>query len=72
MVVSGLIFLLESLFPLRYNLPCRWHKETKITKVADNILLFQRDNGGWPKNCDIEAILTDGQDKVIAVKQISK
>jgi len=73
LVVSGLIFLLESLFPWRYNHPCRWHKETEITKIADRILLFQRDNEGWPKNCDMQAFLTDGQkDKVIAVKHISK
>jgi len=55
-------FLLESLFPWRYNHPCRWHKETEITKIADSILLFQRDSGGWPKNCDMQAILTGGQE----------
>ncbi len=55
-------FSLESLFPWRYNHPCRWHKETESTEIADNILLFQRDNRGWPKNCDMQAILTDGQE----------
>ena len=55
MVNPGLIFLLESLFPWRYNHPYRWHKETKITKIADNFLLFQRDNGGRPKNCYMKA-----------------
>ncbi len=65
--------VLESLFPWRYNHPSRWHKETEIIKIADNILLFQRDNRGWPKNCDMQAILTDGQKgKAIAVKHISK
>ena len=37
------------------------YKPTEITKIADNILLFQKDNGGWPKNYDIFAILTDSQ-----------
>jgi len=37
------------------------YKETEITKIADNILLFQRDNGGWPKNYDMQAILTNEQ-----------
>ena len=35
--------------------------ETEITKIADNILLYQRDNGGWPKNYDMQAILTPAQ-----------
>lgn len=25
------------------------YKPTEITNIADNILLFQKDNGGWPK-----------------------
>lgn len=35
--------------------------ETEITKIADNILLYQRSNGGWPKNYDMQAILTKEQ-----------
>jgi len=37
------------------------YKETEITKIADNILLYQRNNGGWPKNYDMQAILTKEQ-----------
>ena len=37
------------------------YPETEITKIADNILLYQRNNGGWPKNCDMPAILTPEQ-----------
>lgn len=37
------------------------YKESEITKIADNIILFQRDNGGWPKNYDMQAILTTAQ-----------
>ena len=33
----------------------------EITKIADNILLFQKNNGGWPKNYDMMAVLTDEQ-----------
>lgn len=36
-------------------------KATEITKIADNILLFQKNNGGWPKNYDMLAILTNDQ-----------
>ncbi len=34
---------------------------TDVTAIADNILLYQKDNGGWPKNYDMEAILTPEQ-----------
>jgi PelA/Pel-15E family pectate lyase len=37
------------------------YKETEITRIADNILVFQRNNGGWPKNYDMQAILTKEQ-----------
>lgn len=45
------------------------YKETEISKIADNILLFQKTNGGWPKNYDFFAILTQAQkDSVLASK----
>jgi PelA/Pel-15E family pectate lyase len=37
------------------------YKEEEILSIADNILLFQRNNGGWPKNYDVQAILTSKQ-----------
>lgn len=37
------------------------YKPTEITNIADNILLFQKDNGGWPKNYDFFAILNASQ-----------
>jgi PelA/Pel-15E family pectate lyase len=37
------------------------YKESEITKIADNILLYQRNNGGWPKNYDMQAILIPEQ-----------
>lgn len=37
------------------------YKPTDVAPIADNILLFQKDNGGWPKNYDIFAILTPDQ-----------
>lgn len=47
------------------------YAETDYTKIADNIILFQRDNGGWPKNYDMKAILTPEQiKKVIETKGI--
>lgn len=47
------------------------YPENEITKIADNILLFQRNNGGWPKNYDMQAILTPEQaDSVTQTKNI--
>ena len=37
------------------------YKPSAITAIADNILLYQKDNGGWPKNYDMQAVLTPEQ-----------
>ncbi|HRZ96297.1 MAG TPA: pectate lyase [Paludibacter sp.] len=45
------------------------YQTNEITKIADNILLFQRNNGGWLKNYDMQAILTSEQvDSVVKTK----
>jgi PelA/Pel-15E family pectate lyase len=45
------------------------YKPTEIKNIADNLLLFQKENGGWPKNYDFFAILTPEQkDSVLASK----
>ncbi|NMB81603.1 MAG: pectate lyase [Ignavibacteria bacterium] len=41
------------------------YRRNEITKIADNILLFQKDNGGWPKNYDMLAVLTDEQKEIV-------
>jgi hypothetical protein len=49
------------------NRPC--YKPAQITEIADNVLLYQKDNGGWPKNYDMLAILTEEQkNKLIKAK----
>ena len=46
------------------------YKITEIEKIADNILLFQKSNGGWPKNYDMRAILADEQrDTILRAKE---
>ena len=37
------------------------YRATEIVPIADNILLYQKTNGGWPKNYDMQAILSDDQ-----------
>ncbi len=47
------------------------YKATELENVADNILLYQKDNGGWPKNYDMLAILTpDQKDSLIKDKPV--
>jgi PelA/Pel-15E family pectate lyase len=44
---------------------------TEIASIADNILIYQRSNGGWPKNYDMQAILTLQQkDSLIKTKNL--
>jgi PelA/Pel-15E family pectate lyase len=46
------------------------YTETEITMIADNMLLYQRNNGGWPKNYDMQAILTAEQrDSLVKSKE---
>lgn len=47
------------------------YDESDYTKIADNMILFQRANGGWPKNYDMRAILTPEQvEKVASTKAL--
>jgi PelA/Pel-15E family pectate lyase len=47
------------------------YKSTEIISIGDNILFYQKDNGGWPKNYDMLAILTPAQkDSLLKVKNI--
>ena len=41
-------------------------KPSDVRHIADNILLYQQPNGGWPKNYDMLAILTDEQKAILA------
>jgi PelA/Pel-15E family pectate lyase len=41
------------------------YKKTAVNKIADNILLYQKNNGGWPKNYDMLAVLNSTQKKII-------
>lgn len=52
---------------LEPNQPC--YRPSQIKEIADNILLYQKTNGGWPKNYDMTAILTKEQkEKLIKAK----
>ncbi len=35
------------------NRPEDWYASAEALRIADNVLLFQRNSGGWPKNIDM-------------------
>jgi PelA/Pel-15E family pectate lyase len=41
------------------------YKAGEVRKIADNILLFQKTSGGWPKNYDMLAILDHEQRRAV-------
>jgi PelA/Pel-15E family pectate lyase len=46
------------------------YEPSQVQEIVDNILLFQRANGGWPKDYDMLAVLTPEQRaKVIETRQ---
>ena len=38
-----------------------WYKSEEAVRIADNVLLYQRECGGWPKNIDMASKLTATQ-----------
>lgn len=46
------------------------YSPTQVDQIVGNILLFQRDNGGWPKDYDYLAILTPEQLKAVRATRL--
>jgi PelA/Pel-15E family pectate lyase len=47
----------------------RWYGSKEAIRIADNLLLFQRDSGGWPKDIDMAAVLNDDQKADLAIRK---
>ncbi len=46
-----------------------WYASAEATQIADNVLLYQRDNGGWDKNIDMaEPLAPADRAKTLAEK----
>ena len=43
-----------------------WYAVDEATRIADNVLQYQRANGGWEKNVDMAAMLTQGEKAELA------
>ncbi len=45
-----------------------WYQTDDAARIADQVVLFQKDNGGWEKNIDMAAMLTEAEKKSIPAK----
>jgi len=45
-----------------------WYQTDEAARIADQIILYQKDNGGWEKNIDMAAMLSKGEKDAIAAK----
>lgn len=50
------------------NKPQEWYASVEALRIADNLLLYQRNSGGWPKNIDMAKPLDDN-DRTALVAQ---
>lgn len=39
------------------NQPDDWYRRSEAIRIADNVVLYQRRSGGWPKNIDMARLL---------------
>ena len=46
---------------LVHGQPNEWFGSDEAIRVADNVLLYQRDVGGWPKDTPMHWVLTEDQ-----------
>src|SRR6476659_483765 len=48
-----------------------WYHSDEAVRIADNLLIYQREIGGWPKNIDMAVVLTEAQRSTIAAEKHS-
>ena len=44
----------------------QWYATADALRIADSVILYQRDSGGWPKNIDMAARLNETQRRQIS------
>jgi PelA/Pel-15E family pectate lyase len=61
----GLLLALAAAGPIEWRdalrQPPAYYASDEAARIADNVLLYQRDSGGWPKNIDMAAPLTEAE-----------
>lgn len=63
-------YLKRSIYDLRWsavvlNQPDDWFATNEAAAIAENVLLYQRNTGGWPKNIPIHHRLTESDQKTL-------
>ena len=53
------------------NKPEEWYASAEALRISDNLLLYQRDSGGWPKNIDMAKPL-DEKDRATLERERSE
>lgn len=72
MAISFLPFIVENIYcqtpvigrswqSVATRMPDEWYGSEESVKVAENVLLYQRDAGGWPKNTAMHKPLTEAE-----------
>lgn len=46
-----------------------WYASSEAIRIADNVLLYQHESGGWPKNIDMAQVLSETEKDRIRRKQ---
>ena len=49
--------------------PGAWYGTPEATRIADDLLLYQRGTGGWPKNADMIVVLTAADRERLAAEK---
>jgi len=47
----------------------QWYQTDEAARIADQVILFQKENGGWEKNIDMAAMLTQREKEELAAKR---
>src|SRR5437773_5500931 len=49
-----------------------WYGTAEAVRIADNVLLYQHDTGGWPKNIDMAAPLSETERAAVTEQKRKK
>ncbi len=49
-----------------------WYQQKDAQHIADNIILFQRESGGWPKNINMARDLTPNEVRIVKNNKTNK
>lgn len=52
--------------------PDEWYRSAEAIRIADNVLLYQNNNGGWSKNIDMARELSEAEMKVLKKEKSQK